>query len=127
MNKKLDNAGVARKVGILLTLPVADRALELQLMKANFTDWMKHNFNLTSHQAERLDKLPDQFSKQLSAAISNYLMQGNLLQFQKDEKHTEDSDFTELTVHGLEHWQDDIVEGTFTPLFIRISYPDQQR
>ncbi|WP_343318182.1 hypothetical protein [Sphingobacterium multivorum] len=126
MKENFDNAGVAQKVATLLALPLADRALELQVMKDNFAAWMEHHFNLQPHQVEQLNNLPAELRKQLSTAISNYLMQGYTLQFQKDQKE-EDPDFKELSVHGLDQWQDDVVKVTFTPLFIRISYSDPQR
>ncbi|MDM1295877.1 hypothetical protein HX021_16425 [Sphingobacterium sp. N143] len=127
MKENFNNAGVAQKVVTLLALPLADRALEMQLLKDDFAAWMEQNFILKSHQVEQLHNLPDDFRKQLSNAISNYLMQGNVLQFQKDEKEEEDPEFKELSVHGLEQWQDEVVGMTFTPLFIRISYRDPHR
>jgi len=121
MKENFDNAGVAQKVAALLALPFAERATELQLMRDDFAVWMEDHFNLKSHQAQQLNNLPAEFRKQLSSAISNYLIQGYPLQFQKDEKE-EDPDFKDLTIHGLEKWQDDVVKVNFTPLFIRISY-----
>lgn len=123
MKENFDNAGVAQKVATLLALPLVERATELQLMKEDFAVWMKHNFNLKPHQVQQLYKLSDTDRKQLGTAISNYLMQGNVLQFQKDEKgDEEDPEFKDLMVHGLDEWQDVVVRMTFTPLFIRISY-----
>lgn len=127
MKENLDNAGVARKVAMLLTLSTAERAIELRIMTANFATWMEQNFSLKSYQLAQLNNLPTDFRTQLGRAISNYLMQGHVLQFQKDEKEAEDPDFKELVVHGLEQWQDDNMEMALTPLFIRISYRDPQR
>jgi len=122
MKENLDNAGVARKVALLLALPIAERVIELRIMTDNFAAWMEQNFNLKNHQLAQLNNLPAEFRKQLGQAISNYLMQGHVLQFQKDEKEAEDPDFKELIVHGLEQWQDDTMEMALTPLFVRISY-----
>ncbi|QRY55278.1 hypothetical protein [Sphingobacterium siyangense] len=122
MKENFDNAGVAQKVATLLALPLAERATELQLMRDDFAVWMVYNFNLKPHQVEQLYKLSDTDRKQLSTAISNYLMQGNVLQFQKDAKEKEDPDFKELTIHGLDEWQDGATIALLTPLFIRISY-----
>lgn len=124
MKEKFDNAGVAQKVAMILALPIAERALEMQLLKDDFAVWMEHNFNLKPHQVQQLYDFPHGFRKQLGTAISNYLMQGNILQFQKDDKGDDDDDpeFKELMVHGLDEWQDAVVQMTFTPLFIRISY-----
>ena len=122
MKENFDNAGVARKVAILLALPITERAIVLRIMTENFAAWMEQNFDLRDHQLQQLYNMPAEFQEQLSKAISNYLMQGYVLQFQKDEKEAEDPDFKELSVHGLEQWQDDIMEMTLTPLFIRISY-----
>ncbi|MNR14559.1 hypothetical protein D3C85_1310430 [compost metagenome] len=101
--------------------------MELRIMTDNFAAWMEQNFNLKSYQLAQLNNLPAEFRKQLGHAISNYLMQGYVLQFQKDEKEAEDPDFKELVVHGLEQWQDVNMEMALTPLFIRISYRDPQR
>jgi hypothetical protein len=123
MKENFDNAGVAQKVAMILALPIAERALEMQLLKDDFAVWMEHNFNLKPHQVQQLYDFPDGFRKQLGTAISNYLMQGNVLQFQKDDKGDDDDpEFKELMVHGLDEWQDAVVRMTFTPLFIRISY-----
>ncbi|MDF2476461.1 MAG: hypothetical protein K0S24_1944 [Sphingobacterium sp.] len=122
MKENFDNAGVAQKVAILLALPITERAIALRIMTENFAAWMEENFDLRDHQLQQLYNMPAEFQKQLSKAISNYLMQGYVLQFQKDEKEAEDPDFKELSVHGLEQWQDDVMEMTLTPLFIRISY-----
>lgn len=122
MKENFDNAGVAQKVATLLALPLAERATELQLMRDDFAVWMVHNFNLKSRQVEQLYKLSDTDRKQLSTAISNYLMQNRVLQFQKDAKEKEDPDFKELTIHGLDEWQDGATIALLTPLFIRISY-----
>ncbi len=123
MKENFDNAGVAQKVATILALPIAERALEMQLLKDDFAVWMEHNFNLKTHQVQQLYKLSDTDRKQLGTAISNYLMQGNILQFQKDDKGDDDDpEFKELMVHGLDEWQDAVVRMTFTPLFIRISY-----
>ncbi|WP_418360356.1 hypothetical protein [Sphingobacterium detergens] len=127
MKENLDNAGVARKVALLLALTAAERAIELRIMTDNFAAWMEQNFKLKSYQLAQLNNLPAEFRKQLGHAISNYLMQGYVLQFQKDEKEAEDPDFKELVVHGLEQWQDVNMEMALTPLFIRISYRDPQR
>lgn len=122
MKENFDNAGVAQKVATLLALPLADRALELHLMKDDFAVWMAHNFNLKPHQVEQLNKFSAELRNQISTAISNYLMQGNVLQFQKDAKEDDDPDFKELTIHGLDEWQDGATIALLTPLFIRISY-----
>ena len=122
MKENFDNAGVAQKVATLLALPLADRALELHLMKNDFARWMTHNFNLKPHQMEQLNKLSAELRNQISTAISNYLMQNRVLQFQKDAKEKEDPDFKELTIHGLDEWQDGATIALLTPLFIRISY-----
>ncbi|APU97850.1 hypothetical protein BV902_17200 [Sphingobacterium sp. B29] len=123
MKENLDNAGVAQKVATILALPIAERALEMQLLKDDFAVWMEHNFNLDPHQVIQLYNFPNGFRKQLGTAISNYLMQGNVLQFQKDDKgDEEDPDFKEVMVHGLDEWQDGVATMMFTPLFIRISY-----
>lgn len=123
MKENFDNAGVAQKVATLLALPLAERALEMQLLKADFAVWMEHNFNLKAHQVQQLYEFPQGFQKQLGTAIGNYLMQGNILQFQKDDKgDVDDPEFKELMVHGLDEWQDTVVRLAFTPLFIRISY-----
>ncbi|WP_333575198.1 hypothetical protein [Sphingobacterium sp.] len=123
MKENLDNAGVAQKVATLLALPLAERALEMQLLKADFAVWMEHNFNLKAHQVIQLYNFPNGFRKQLGTAISNYLMQGHILQFQKDDKGDDDDpEFKELMVHGLDEWQDTAVRLAFTPLFIRIFY-----
>ena len=123
MKEKFDNAGVAQKEAMILALPIAERALEMQLLKDDFAVWMEHNFNLKPHQVQQLYDFPPGFRKQLGTAISNYLMQGNILQFQKDDKGDDDDpEFKELMVHGLDEWQDAVVRKTFTPLFIRISY-----
>ena len=129
MKENFDNAGVAQKVAMLLALPVAERALEMQLLKDDFAVWMEHNFNLQSHQVYQLyNKLSAGLREELGTAISNYLMQGNVLQFQKDEKgDEEDPEFKELMVHGLDEWQDGVAGMTFTPLFIRIYYTDPQQ
>ncbi len=128
MKENFDNAGVAQKVAMILALPIAERALEMQLLKDDFAVWMEHNFNLKPYQVQQLSDFPHGFRIQLGTAISNYLMQGNELQFQKDEKgDEEDPEFKELMVHGLDEWQDAVVRMTFTPLFIRISYTDPQR
>ncbi len=123
MKEKFDNAGVAQKVATILALPIAERALEMQLLKDDFAVWMEHNFNLDPHQVIQLYNFPNGFRKQLGTAISNYLMQGNVLQFQKEDKgDEEDPDFKEVMVHGLDEWQDGVATMMFTPLFIRISY-----
>lgn len=123
MKEKFDNAGVAQKVAMILALPIAERALEMQLLKDDFAVWMERNFNLKPHQVQQLYKLSDTDRKQLGTAISNYLMQGNVLQFQKEDKGDDDDpEFKDLMVHGLYEWQDAMVRMTFTPLFIRISY-----
>jgi len=123
MKENFDNAGVAQKVATILALPIAERALEMQLLKDDFAVWMERNFNLKPHQVQQLYKLSDTDRKQLGTAISNYLMQGNILQFQKDDKGDDDDpEFKDLIVHGLDEWQDVGVRMTFTPLFIRISY-----
>ncbi len=123
MKENFNNAGVAQKVATILALPIAERALEMQLLKDDFAVWMEHNFNLKPHLMKQLYDFPYGFRKQLSTAISNYLMQGNILQFQKDDKGDDDDpEFKELMVHGLDEWQDVVVRMTFTPLFIRISY-----
>ncbi|WP_313265405.1 hypothetical protein [Sphingobacterium sp.] len=123
MKENFDNAGVAQKVATILALPIAERALEMQLLKDDFAVWMEHNFNLKTHQVQQLYKLSDTDRKQLGTAISNYLMQGNVLQFQKEDKGDDDDpEFKDLIVHGLDEWQDVVVRMTFTPLFIRISY-----
>jgi len=123
MKENFDNAGVAQKVATILALPIAERALEMQLLKDDFAVWMEHNFNLKTHQVQQLYKLSDTDRKQLGTAISNYLMQGNVLQFQKEDKGDDDDpEFKDLMVHGLDEWQDVVVRMTFTPLFIRISY-----
>jgi len=129
MKQNFDNAGVAQKVAMLLALPVAERALEMQLLKDDFAVWMEHNFNLQSHQVYQLyNKLSAGLRQELGTAISNYLMQGNVLQFQKDEKgDEEDPEFKELMVHGLDEWQDGVTTALLTPLFIRIYYPDPQQ
>lgn len=127
MKENFDNAGVAQKVATLLALPLEERALELQVMKDDFAAWMVHNFNLKPHQVEQINnKLSVERRKQLSSAISNYLILGYTLQFQKDEKK-EDPDFKDLSIHGLYEWQDDVAGMTYTPLFIRISYRGPQR
>ncbi|WP_293907749.1 hypothetical protein [Sphingobacterium sp. UBA5670] len=123
MKENFSNAGVAQKVAMILALPIAERALEMQLLKDDFAVWMEHNFNLKTHQVQQLYKLSDTDRKQLGTAISNYLMQGNVLQFQKEDKGDDDDpEFKDLIVHGLDEWQDVGVRMTFTPLFIRISY-----
>lgn len=123
MKENFNNAGVAQKVAMILALPIAERALEMQLLKDDFAVWMEHNFNLKTHQVQQLYDFPYGFRKQLSTAISNYLMQGNILQFQKEDKGDDDDpEFKDLIVHGLDEWQDVVVRMTFTPLFIRISY-----
>ncbi|WP_426791752.1 hypothetical protein [Sphingobacterium sp. WOUb80] len=123
MKEKFDNAGVAQKVAMILTLPIAERALEMQLLKDDFAVWMEHNFNLDPHQVIQLYEFPHGFRKQLGTAISNYLMQGNILQFQKDDKGDDDDpEFKELMVHGLDEWQDTAARLAFTPLFIGIFY-----
>ncbi|WP_313156370.1 hypothetical protein [Sphingobacterium multivorum] len=122
MKENLDDVGLAAKVATLLALPRVDRALALQLMKDNFVDWMEHNFNLTSNQVDKLNKLPTELSQKLGIAISNYLMQDHVLQVRKDEKKVEDPDFTALSVYGLEEWLDGGTEAEATPLHIRISY-----
>lgn len=122
MKENFDNAGVAQKVATLLALPLAERATELQLMRDDFAVWMVHNFNLKSRQVEQLYKLSDTDRKQLSTAISNYLMQGNVLQFQKEDKGDDDPEFKDLMIHGLDEWQDGATIALLTPLFIRISY-----
>ncbi|MDF2852819.1 MAG: hypothetical protein K0S31_3504 [Sphingobacterium multivorum] len=123
MKENFNNAGVAQKVAMILALPIAERALEMQLLKDDFAVWMEHNFNLKTHQVQQLYKLSDTDRKQLGTAISNYLMQGNVLQFQKEDKGDDDDpEFKDLIVHGLDEWQDVVVRMTFTPLFIRISY-----
>ncbi len=128
MKENFNNAGVAQKVATILAMPIAERALEMQLLKDDFAVWMEHNFNLKTHQVQQLYKLSDTDRKQLGTAISNYLMQGNVLQFQKDDKGDDDDpDFKELMVHGLDEWQDAVVRMRFTPLLIRISYTDQQQ
>lgn len=128
MKENFNNAGVAQKVAMLLALPIAERALEMQLLKDDFAVWMEHNFNLKTHQVQQLYKLSDTDRKQLGTAISNYLMQGNVLQFQKEDKGDDDDpEFKDLIVHGLDEWQDVVVPMTFTPLLIRISYTDQQQ
>ncbi|WP_159726279.1 hypothetical protein [Sphingobacterium sp. 18053] len=128
MKENFDNAGVAQKVATLLALPLAERALEMQLLKDDFAAWMEHNFNLDPHQVIQLYNFPNGFRKQLGTAISNYLMQGNVLQFQKDDKGDDDDpEFKELMVHGLDEWQDGVATIMFTPLFIRISYTGPQQ
>lgn len=128
MKENFDNAGVAQKVATLLALPLAERALEMQLLKDDFAVWMEYNFNLKTHQVQQLYKLSAGLREELGTAISNYLMQGNVLQFQKDEKgDEEDPEFKDLMVHGLDEWQDGMTRMTFTPLFIRISYRDPQQ
>lgn len=128
MKEKFDNAGVAQKVATILALPIAERALEMQLLKDDFAVWMEHNFNLDPHQVIQLYNFPNGFRKQLGTAISNYLMQGNVLQFQKEDKgDEEDPDFKEVMVHGLDEWQDGVATMMFTPLFIRISYTGPQQ
>ncbi|MDF2852746.1 MAG: hypothetical protein K0S31_3431 [Sphingobacterium multivorum] len=122
MKENLDEVGLTAKVATLLALPRVDRALALQLMKDNFVDWMEHNFNLSFNQADKLNQLPAELSQKLGIAISNYLMQDNVLQVQKDEKKDEDPDFTALSVYGLEEWLDGGTEAEATPLHIRISY-----
>lgn len=122
MKENFDNAGVAQKVATLLALPLAERATELQLMRDDFAVWMAHNFNLKPHQVKQLYKLSDTDRKQLSTAISNYLMQNRVLQFQKDAKEDDDPDYKDLMVHGLDEWQDGATIALLTPLFIRISY-----
>ena len=86
MKENFDNAGVAQKVATLLALPLAERALEMQLLKDDFAVWMEHNFDLKPHQVEHLYDFSPGFRKQLGTAISNYLMQGNVLQFQKENE-----------------------------------------
>jgi hypothetical protein len=128
MKENFDNAGVAQKVAMLLALPIAERALEMQLLKDDFAVWMEHNFNLKPHQVQQLYDFPNGFRKQLGTAISNYLMQGNTLQFQKDDKgDEEDPDYKDLRIHGIDEWQDGVAGMAFTPLFIRISYIDPQQ
>ncbi|MGJ1406886.1 hypothetical protein [Sphingobacterium siyangense] len=128
MKENFDNAGVAQKVATLLALPLAERALEMQLLKDDFAAWMEHNFNLDPHQVIQLYNFPQGFRKQLGTAISNYLMQGNILQFQKEDKGDDDDpEFKELMVHGLDEWQDGLATMMFTPLFIHISYTGPQQ
>ncbi|WP_088161823.1 hypothetical protein [Sphingobacterium sp. G1-14] len=128
MKENFDNPGVAQKVATLLALPLAERALEMQLLKDDFAVWMEHNFNLDPHQVIQLYNFPNGFRKQLGTAISNYLMQGNVLQFQKEDKGDDDDpEFKELMVHGLDEWQDGVATMMFTPLFIRISYIGPQQ
>ena len=128
MKVNYDNAGVAQKVATLLALPLAERALEMQLLKDDFAAWMEYNFDLKPHQVEQLYDFSPGFRKQLGTAISNYLMQGNVLQFQKEDKGDDDDpEFKELMVHGLNEWQDGVATMMFTPLFIRISYIGPQQ
>lgn len=122
MKENLDDVGLAAKVATLLALPRVDRALALQLMRDNFVNWMEHNFNLSSNQADQLDKLPAELGQKLGTAISNYLMQDNVLQVQKDEKKDEDPDFTAFSFYGLDEWLDGGTEEEGTPLYIRIAY-----
>lgn len=122
MKENLDDVGLAAKVATLLALPRADRALALQLMRDNFVNWMEHNFKLSSNQTEQLEKLPAELGQKLGTAISNYLMQDNVLQVQKDEKKDEDPDFTAFSVYGLDEWLDGETKAEATPLYIRIAY-----
>ncbi|MDR3006865.1 MAG: hypothetical protein LBV59_02960 [Sphingobacterium sp.] len=127
MKKNFDNVGVAQKVAMLLALPITERALEMQLLKEDFAVWMENNFNLKPHQMEQLNKLSAELRNQLSVAISNCLMQGNRLQFQKDAKDKEDPEYKDLMIHGIYEWQDGVTTALLTPLFIRISYRDPQQ
>lgn len=127
MKKNFDNVGVAQKVAMLLALPITERALEMQLLKDDFAVWMEHNFKLKPHQMEQLNKLSAELRNQLSVAISNCLMQGNRLQFQKDAKDKEDPEYKDLMIHGIYEWQDGVTTALLTPLFIRISYRDPQQ
>jgi len=122
MKENLDEFGLAAKVATLLALPRVDRALALQLMRDNFVDWMEHNFNLGSNQADKLNQLPAELSQKLGIAISNYLMEDQVLQVRKDEKKDEDPDFTELCIYGVDEWLDGVAKAEATPLYIRISY-----
>lgn len=122
MKENLDEFGLAAKVATLLALPRVDRALALQLMRDNFVDWMEHNFNLGSNQADKLNQLPAELSQKLGIAISNYLMEDHVLQVRKDEKKDEDPDFTELCIYGVDEWIDGGTEAEAIPLYIRISY-----
>ncbi|OJZ05736.1 MULTISPECIES: hypothetical protein [Sphingobacterium] len=122
MKENLDEFGLAAKVATLLALPRVDRALALQLMRDNFVDWMEHNFNLGSNQADKLNQLPAELSQKLGIAISNYLMEDQVLQVRKDEKKDEDPDFTELCIYGVDEWLDGGAKAEATPLYIRISY-----
>jgi len=127
MKKNFDNAGVAQKVAMLLALPITERALEMQLLKDDFAVWMEHNFNLKPHQVRQLYGFSHRFRKQLGTVISNYLTQGNVLQFQKDAKDKEDPEYKDLMIHGIDEWQDGVTTALLTPLFIRISYRDPQQ
>lgn len=128
MKKNFDNAGVAQKVAMLLALPITERALEMQLLKDDFAVWMEHNFNLKPHQVQQLYDFSHEFRKQIGTAISNYLSQGNVLQFQKEDKgHKEDPEYKDLMIHGIDEWQDGVTTALLTPLFIRISYRDPQQ
>lgn len=122
MKENLDNAGVARKVATLFALPVAERTIELQLMAVNFAGWMEQNFNLLKHQSQQLDRMPIDVREQLGKSISNYLIRGFAVQFQKDEKEKEDPDYKELSTLGLELWEEPEPEQAWSPLFFRIHY-----
>lgn len=122
MKQQLNNAGVASKVAELLELPHALRTVEMQAMTDDFVSWMDRHFVLKPYQLNQLLNMPKGFRQELAQAISNCLTVGQALQFQKDEKETEDPDFKELSVHGLEEWQDPTLTQELTPLYIRISY-----
>lgn len=123
MKQYFNNAGVSGKVNELLALPTTLRAAEMQALAADFVNWMDQHFYLQPYQLNQLLNMPSAFRQELARAISNSLMMEQAVQFQKDEKEKEDPDFKELTVHGLEEWQEpDLTQG-LTPLFIRISYP----
>jgi len=123
MKENLDNAGVARKVALLLALPMAERVHELHFLAANFVEWMKENFNLQEHQQAQLNGMPIDFQESLGKAISNYLKRGFAVQFQKDEKEEqEDPEFKELSTLGVELWEEPEPEQVWSPLFFRIHY-----
>ncbi|MDR2274913.1 MAG: hypothetical protein LBF27_28650 [Sphingobacterium sp.] len=122
MKQDFSNAGVASKVAELLALPTAFRATEMQAMTADFVDWMDQHFDLMPHQRNQMLNMPSDFRQELARAICNCLMMDQVMQFEKDKKENEDPDFKELSVHGIEEWQEpDLTQG-ITPLYIRISY-----
>ncbi|MBB2949336.1 hypothetical protein [Sphingobacterium sp. JUb56] len=122
MKENFNTAGVNNKVTNLLALSSADLHLQKQMLYTDFALWVREHFNLEQEQLEQLDNMPQNFRNQLGTAIANCLDAGYPVQFLKEEKE-EDIDWKELSIQGLEEWQEPFMTRQFrSPLFIAIRY-----